>query len=61
MTKADIVTAGTDLGIDLAMSWSCYDPTDDVRHCGRCDSCRLRQKGFDDAGIVDPTDYAARP
>jgi len=61
MSKADIVTAGTDLGINLGMSWSCYDPTEDLRHCGRCDSCRLRQKGFDDAGVADPTDYAARP
>ena len=61
MSKADIVTAGTDLGINLGMSWSCYDPTEDLRHCGHCDSCRLRQKGFDDAGVADPTDYAALP
>ena len=61
MSKADIVKAGTELGIDLGLSWSCYDPTDDGRHCGQCDSCRLRQKGFDDAGVPDPTIYAARP
>lgn len=61
MTKADIVKAGTELGINLGLSWSCYDPTEDMRHCGECDSCRLRQKGFADAGIVDPTDYAVKP
>ena len=61
MTKADIVRAGTDLGINLGLSWSCYDPTSDFRHCGQCDSCRLRQKGFEEAGIADPTDYAERP
>ncbi len=61
MTKADIVRAGTDLGINLGLSWSCYDPTPDFRHCGQCDSCRLRQKGFEEAGITDPTDYAERP
>lgn len=61
MTKADIVRAGTELGIDLGMSWSCYDPTPDQRHCGRCDSCRLRHKGFEEAGIADPTLYAVTP
>ncbi len=61
MTKADIVRAGTDLGINLGLSWSCYDPTPDFRHCGQCDSCRLRQKGFEEAGMADPTDYAERP
>ncbi len=61
MSKADIVRAGTALGIDLGMSWSCYDPTADGRHCGRCDSCRLRHKGFEEAGIADPTIYAVTP
>ena len=61
MTKADIVKAGTELGINLGLSWSCYDPTEDMRHCGECDSCRLRHKGFADAGIADPTDYAVKP
>lgn len=61
MTKADIATEAVRLGLDPAMSWSCYDPTPDNRHCGLCDSCRLRQKGFAEAGIADPTDYAARP
>lgn len=59
MTKADIVRAGTELGIDMGLSWSCYDPTPDGLHCGRCDSCRLRHKGFADAGVVDPTVYAS--
>lgn len=58
MTKADIVREGTRLGLDLGMSWSCYDPTPDLKHCGLCDSCRLRAKGFGEAGIPDPTDYA---
>jgi len=40
------------------MSWSCYDPTPDNKACGRCDSCRLRAKGFADAGLPDPTIYA---
>jgi 7-cyano-7-deazaguanine synthase len=63
MTKADIITAGTALGVDYAATWSCYDPqprTDGsgVGACGGCDSCRLRQKGFADAGVTDPTRYA---
>lgn len=61
MTKADIVREADRLGIDPAMSWSCYDPAPGGIHCGLCDSCRLRQLGFADAGIVDPTVYAARP
>jgi 7-cyano-7-deazaguanine synthase len=59
MTKADIVRAGHALGVDMGLSWSCYDPTEDHKHCGQCDSCRLRQKGFEEAGIPDPTIYAA--
>jgi 7-cyano-7-deazaguanine synthase len=61
MTKADIVREGTRLGLDLGLSWSCYDPTPDGRHCGECDSCRLRARGFDEAGIADPTRYAVKP
>jgi len=59
MTKADIVREGTRLGLDLSMSWSCYDPAPGDLHCGLCDSCRLRAKGFADAGVPDPTTYAA--
>jgi 7-cyano-7-deazaguanine synthase len=54
MSKADIALAGTDLGLDLGLSWSCYDPTPEGRPCGTCDSCRLRAKGFAEAGLVDP-------
>ena len=61
MTKADIVREGTRLGLDLGLSWSCYDPTPAGTHCGLCDSCRLRHKGFDDAGVADPTIYAVTP
>ena len=61
MTKADIVREGARLGLDAGISWSCYDPTPDLRHCGLCDSCRLRAKGFEEAGLPDPTHYAARP
>jgi 7-cyano-7-deazaguanine synthase len=61
MTKADIVREGTRLGLDLGLSWSCYDPTPDALHCGQCDSCRLRARGFDEAGIADPTRYAVKP
>ncbi|KQN01597.1 MULTISPECIES: 7-cyano-7-deazaguanine synthase QueC [Sphingomonas] len=61
MTKADIVREGTRLGLDLGLSWSCYDPTLAGEHCGECDSCRLRSRGFDEAGIADPTRYAVKP
>lgn len=58
MTKADIVKEARRLNIDPALSWSCYDPADGNMHCGLCDSCRLRKKGFEEAGIADPTPYA---
>ncbi|HEX8533417.1 MAG TPA: 7-cyano-7-deazaguanine synthase QueC [Allosphingosinicella sp.] len=58
MTKADIAAEAARLGLDAGLSWSCYDPTPDGRHCGLCDSCRLRSKGFAEAGIADPTVYA---
>jgi 7-cyano-7-deazaguanine synthase len=61
MTKADIAREGAQLGLDMGLSWSCYDPTPDELHCGLCDSCRLRAKGFTEAGVPDPTAYAARP
>ena len=53
MTKADIVREGLRLGVDFALTWSCYDPQGE-RPCGSCDSCRLRAKGFAEAGVVDP-------
>lgn len=61
MSKADIVREADRLGLDAGVSWSCYDPTPDGKHCGLCDSCRLRSKGFEEAGIPDPTVYATRP
>ena len=60
MSKADIASEAARLGLDAGLSWSCYDPTADGRHCGYCDSCRLRSKGFEEAGLTDPTVYAAR-
>ena len=57
--KARIVEEAVRLGLDPAMSWSCYDPTPDGLACGLCDSCRLRRAGFADAGVADPTRYAA--
>ena len=58
MTKADISAEAARLGLDAGISWSCYDPTPDGKHCGLCDSCRLRAKGFAEAGLPDPTVYA---
>jgi len=59
MTKADIARECARLGLDPAWSWSCYDPTPEGLACGLCDSCRLRKKGFAEAGIVDSTHYNA--
>lgn len=56
-TKADIIKTGTALGVDYTHTLSCYDPDKDGRACGRCDSCKLRKKGFAEAGIPDPTRY----
>lgn len=53
MTKADIVRLGHDLGLDFSLTHSCYDPDPQGRACGRCDSCLLRRKGFEEAGIED--------
>ena len=58
LTKADIAREAERLGLDAALSHSCYDPAPDGTHCGRCDACRLRAKGFAEAGIADPTHYA---
>ncbi|MCB2065824.1 MAG: 7-cyano-7-deazaguanine synthase QueC [Erythrobacter sp.] len=61
MTKADIARECARLGLDPAWSWSCYDPTPEGLACGLCDSCRLRLKGFAEAGVIDTTAYAAQP
>jgi 7-cyano-7-deazaguanine synthase len=62
LTKAGIVELGTRLDVDFANTFSCYDPpggTGDLAHCGACDACQLRRKGFEAAGIPDPTRYLA--
>ena len=56
LTKAEIIKQGTELGVDYSQTISCYDPTDN-KSCGHCDSCKLRLKGFEDAGIKDPIIY----
>lgn len=58
LTKAEILKIGAGLGVDYGLTLSCYDPTPEGRACGRCDSCRLRRKGFEGAGLSDPTVYA---
>lgn len=60
LSKADIIREGTRLGVDYALTWSCYDPqpaSDGPRACGGCDACQIRRKGFVDAGVADPTRY----
>ncbi len=57
MTKADIIRRGQELGVDYALTVSCYQADDEGRACGRCDSCRLRSDGFVRAGVQDPTRY----
>ena len=57
MTKAEIITAGVALGVDYGRTHSCYDPTASGLSCGQCDSCRLRLKGFSEAGLTDPLTY----
>lgn len=58
MTKAEIIQTGLKQGVDYSLTHSCYDPPGPVLHCGRCDACLLRKKGFQDAGVPDPTPYA---
>ena len=57
MTKAEIIQKGIELGVDYALTHSCYDPSSEGKACGQCDSCLLRKKGFKDAGIEDPIHY----
>ncbi len=57
MTKAEIIRKGVELGVDYGMTLSCYDPSQEGRACGHCDSCILRRKGFQEAGVLDPTSY----
>ncbi len=58
MSKADIIREGLRLGVDYGLTHSCYDPDPEGRACGRCDSCVLRRRGFEQAGVPDPTRYA---
>lgn len=57
MTKAQIIRKGTQLGLDYSLTHSCYDPDAQARPCGRCDSCKLRLKGFAEANLTDPLQY----
>jgi 7-cyano-7-deazaguanine synthase len=57
MTKAEIIRCGLELGVDYSITHSCYDPSPEGLACGSCDSCIIRQKGFKEAGIPDPTKY----
>ena len=61
LDKAAIITLGQSLGVDYALTHSCYDPAPDGRACGACDACRLRAKGFRQAGVTDPTRYVHPP
>jgi 7-cyano-7-deazaguanine synthase len=60
MTKAEIIQKGVRLGVNFALTHSCYAPDAVGRACGRCDSCQLRLRGFAEAGLVDPVDYVSR-
>ena len=57
--KSEIILTGIELGVDYSLTHSCYDPTPDGMACGRCDSCRLRLRGFKEAGVNDPLTYAS--
>jgi 7-cyano-7-deazaguanine synthase len=57
LTKAQIIRLGADCGFDYGLTHSCYDPAPDGAACGTCDSCRIRKRGFEDAGVPDPTHY----
>ncbi len=57
LSKSEIIQRGTELGVNYALTHSCYDPDKTGKHCGLCDSCLLRKKGFQDAKIDDPTEY----
>lgn len=61
LTKADIIRHGLALGVDYAITHSCYDPDEMGRACGHCDSCLFRKKGFQEVGIPDPTLYSSKP
>lgn len=58
LTKAQIIQRGTELGVDYSLTHTCYSPSGEGISCGTCDACQLRLKGFEEAGIVDPIEYA---
>jgi 7-cyano-7-deazaguanine synthase len=58
LSKGEIIRRGTELGVDYSLTHSCYDPDASGRACGHCDSCILRRRGFEEAGVADPTLYA---
>jgi 7-cyano-7-deazaguanine synthase len=60
LTKGEIIRRGLELGVDYGLTHSCYDPTPEGIACGRCDSCRLRLKGFAEAGMADPVRYVTK-
>lgn len=60
LTKSEIIQMGMTMGVDYSLTVSCYSADSQGRACGKCDSCRLRSKGFADAGVADPTSYQAR-
>ena len=57
LSKCEIIKLGAELGVDFSLTHSCYDPDEQGRACGLCDSCRLRRKGFEEAGLADPIEY----
>jgi 7-cyano-7-deazaguanine synthase len=59
MTKGEIIRRGVELGVDYRLTHSCYDPSAEGQACGQCDSCLLRKKGFQEAGVTDPIEYAS--
>jgi 7-cyano-7-deazaguanine synthase len=59
LTKAEIVLRGLALGLDFGITSTCYDPAPGGAACGRCEACRLRLKGFEEAGVPDPARYQA--
>ncbi len=59
LNKAETIRAGVRLGVDYSLTLSCYEPGEDARACGRCDSCRLRRRGFEEAKVKDPATYVS--